>query len=97
MINTQHLKELTKRRMMMDSSYEPSEKDIEVQINTWVKTHDSIENVYKLLCDYLGEIMKSGTGNERFNNATIGKKCDCGAKYTSFPNFHSEWCSAFRS
>jgi hypothetical protein len=24
-------------------------------------------------------------------------KCECGAKHTSFPNMHSDWCPMYRS
>ena len=91
-----HLKELAKRHIMRKSCSEPSEREIELQINAWIATYSSIEEVYRRLCVYFNVSPKEAAGGDRFSNATLNKPCDCGAKHTSFPNFHSPWCSAYR-
>jgi hypothetical protein len=53
-------------------------------------------NVYKMLIQQICAPIKSTVMNaEDFRGfPTLKSSCDCGAKHTSFPNHHYNWCGA---
>lgn len=97
MINRRHFKELVQKHLQQGRSDSVSDSEVEAQMRAWVQHYGSERKVYDELCIYFSIKPEYDTsGGSRFNNSTVGKSCDCGAKHTSFPNFHSDWCSVHR-
>jgi len=98
MIKKSHLLELVARYCQQGQHHPVTESEASEQLSVWVKHYGSEQKVYDELCAYFRvQPQYITSGNDRFDNSTLKKTCDCGAKHTSFPNFHSTWCSAYRS
>ncbi len=98
MIDRKHFIELIKRYLSERHLTTADDSMAEHYAEEWSKINGSEQKVYDILCKELQVTPQYDTsGNQKFNNNLINKPCDCGAKHTSFPNYHSDWCSAYRS
>jgi len=87
-IDREHLIELTRQYVLNHSGMTISIEQVEEHISKWRDLKGSEEAVYNILCQEL-----QVSPRYCINKSIQLKRCDCGAKHTSFPNHHFDWCS----
>ena len=103
------INEMTRFRVVCDKTLTASIINGKLHLNeNWWASLDSDQRIAVLRHEYrhmkgkripLGNhiIMTHGYQPRDEISNLIGRKCECGAKHTSFPNIHSDWCPEWRN